>query len=106
MTAQETFYHALAAELSSVNSGIGPGTPKLGTLGLGQRFMDIVKKVFNSIDVTNLTREEFLSAVAMAFDTFIAPSLAVSPMAALITPLVKALVLSLAAKFYDNQKNT
>lgn len=101
-TSAEVFYENLASELGSTKSGIGPGTARLGTFGLGQRFMDIVKKVFESIDVSSLTKDQFLAAVSKAFDTFIAPMLASSPMGMILTPIVKALVMNLAAKFYDN----
>lgn len=102
MTPEEVFYHALAVELSTAKSGIGKGTARLGTFGLGQRFMEIIKKVFNSIDVSALTKEQFLSAVSKAFDTFIAPMLASNPMGIILVPIVKGLVMSLASKFYDN----
>ena len=100
--AQQKFQDALFAELSSKNAGIGTNTARLGTFGLGQRFMDIVKKIFSSIDISSLTKQEFLAAVSAAFDTFIAPMLASSPMGILIIPIVKSLVMSLASKFYDN----
>lgn len=102
--AQEAFYHALASALAAPQSGIGPAATRLGTLGLGQRFLDIVKRVFASIDVSQLTKEEFLAAVSAAYDTFIAPMFLSSPMGLIISPLVKSLVMSLASKFYDNQK--
>ena len=98
--AQETFYHALAAELSAARSGIGRDAARLGTFGLGQRFMDIIKKIFSSIDVSSLTKDEFLAAVSMAFDNFIAPMLASSPMGLVLTPLVKALVMGLASQHF------
>ena len=102
MDPQEEFYHALAAALSESKSGIGHNAARLGTFGVGQRFMDIVKKIFSSIDVSALTKEQFLAAVSKAFDTFIAPMLASTPMGMIVTPLVKALVMNLASKFYDN----
>lgn len=101
---QIKFEQALADALRSSSSGIGPNAKRLGTFGLGQRFMDIVKKVFESMDLSALTKEQFLAAVSTAFDTFVAPMLSSSPIGALITPLVKALVMSLASKFYDNRK--
>lgn len=100
--AQKQFQDALFAALAPSVSGLGPNTAKLGTFGVGQRFMDIVKKIFSSIDVSSLTKAEFLAAVGTAFDTFIAPMLASAPMGILITPIVKSLVMTLATKFYDN----
>lgn len=100
--AQQKFQDALFAELSAKSSGIGHDAVRLGTFGLGQKFMDIVKKIFSSIDVSSLTKQEFLAAVGAAFDTFIAPMFASAPMGILITPIVKSLVMSLASKFYDN----
>lgn len=102
MSAEEAFYHALALELNAKHSGIGQDAPRLGTFGVGQRFMDIVKQVFASIDVSLLTKEQFLAAVSKAFDTFVAPMLASTPVGMIVTPLVKALVMNLASKFYDN----
>ena len=103
MDPQEEFYHALAAALSAPQSGIGHNAARLGTFGVGQRFMEIIKQVFASIDVSLLTKEQFLAAVSKAFDTFIAPMLASTPVGMIVTPLVKALVMNLASKFYDNQ---
>jgi len=102
--AEQNFQEALNLALVPSVSGIGTNTAKLGTFGLGQRFMDIIKKVFVSIDVSSLTKEEFLAVVSRSFDTFIAPMLASNPMGILIVPIVKALVMTLATKFYDNHK--
>jgi hypothetical protein len=101
---QLDFAQALEAALRASNSGIGGSSIRLGTFGLGQRFMEIVKKVFNSVDISAITKEEFLAVVSTAFDKFIAPMLMSAPMGIMITPLVKALVMNLAGKFYDNRK--
>ena len=98
------FYHALAAALSNTATcGLGPGTPNVGTLGVAKKFLDLIKSVASSLDLSAISKEDFLAAVSKAFDTFIAPMLATSPASAILTPLVKALVMALAAKFYDNR---
>jgi len=99
MDNQKVFYDALVASLRASNSGIGSNSKRLGTFGVGQRFMDIVKSVFSSISLAGLTKEQFLNAVSMAFDTVLGPTL--GSMAIFVKPLV----MMLAAKFYDNNIN-
>jgi hypothetical protein len=99
MDNQKVFYDALVASLRASNSGISQNAPRLGTMGVGKRFMDIVKSVFSSIALSGLTKEQFLAAVSAAFDAVLTPTL--GPMAVFLKPLV----MMLAAKFYDNNVN-
>lgn len=99
MDNQKVFYDALIVALRASNSGLGTKAKRLGTFGVGQRFMEIVKSVFSSISISGLTKEQFLAAVGMAFDTVLGPSLG------MMSIFVKPLVMMLAAKFYDNNVN-
>lgn len=68
-------------------------------------FLDLIKKLFESINLSGMTKAEFLAAVSTAFDTFIAPLLATSPFGMLLVPMLKAVVMSMAGRFYDNHSN-
>lgn len=65
-------------------------------------FLDRIKDLFESIDLSGMTKAEFLAAVSTAFDTFIAPLLMTSPFGMVITPMLKAVVMGMAGRFYDN----
>lgn len=93
----KVLYDAIETAVRASNSGIGPHAPRLGTFGVGQRFMELVKKALSNLDLSMLTKEQFMSAVGMAFDNLIAPS--IGPAAMFVRPLV----MHLAEKFYDNR---
>lgn len=63
-------------------------------------FMDKVKKVLESADIAVLTKVEFLHAVGAAYDKFVLPIDLPGP-DAILDPILKNLVVSLAGKMYD-----
>lgn len=94
------FYNKLAADLTA--NPVVVAQAEFSELAVTQGFLDRIKKLFDSIDLSGMTKEQFLAAVGTAFDTFIAPALATSPFGMVITPMLKAITLSMAARFYDN----
>lgn len=97
-SSQESFYSQLAGELQATKS-LGPTAPRIGTTGVLSKFMEIIKKLGLGIDLSSMTKEEFLAVVGKAFDTIIAPMLASS--GPFIVMAVRALAMMLAARFYD-----
>ena len=97
------FEHVLFSELA-----LDVATPQafesqdFSELAVGGRFLDVIKKIFESIDVSSLTKEEFLSAVSKAFDAFVAPMLSSTPFGMILTRILKSLVMGMASRFYDN----
>lgn len=74
-----------------------------GVGGLGNRALQKILQALGEISFSSMTREEFLDKVSIAYDAIIAPAIiAMGPWGVFINPIVKAIVLSLAGKFYDN----
>ena len=97
MTAEETkLLHLLTEEYQLVARG---EEDELAVLGAGQRLLDILKTVLSKIDIRSLTKDQFMAVVGTAFDSLIAPMFSGS--AALVLPLVRSVVLSLAEQYYD-----
>lgn len=107
--AQQSFYEQLVAQLNAPE-GLGDARrlrDAVGTMRFGGKFMDVVKNLFKSIDVSSLTKEEFLAAVGMAWDTVAAPLFSsMGPMGPLVAAASKSLVMILAGKFYDNHSKS
>jgi hypothetical protein len=74
-------------------------------LAVTMGFLDLIKKLFDGIDLSGMTKAEFLAAVSTAFDTFIAPMLSTSPFGMILTPMLKALAMGMASRFYDNHSS-
>jgi hypothetical protein len=60
-------------------------------LGLGDRFLSILDRVLKNIDLSKMTKDQFLAAVGMAYDVLVPSSL----------PFMKQLVLLMAGRLYD-----
>jgi hypothetical protein len=72
---------------------------KAPTFKVGGRVLEILKNLLESIDLSTMTKAEFLAAVDAACDSVIQPLFASLPW---LYPLVNAMVLSFAGQFYDN----
>lgn len=90
---------AIVAQVHSPQSGIGPKAARIGVTGVLTKFMDIIKNLGSTIDLSSMTKEEFLAAVDAAFATAIAPLLATA--GPLIVMGAKMLVHAMASRFYD-----
>lgn len=64
---------------------------------IGGRVLDILKNLLGSIDLSALSKDDFLKAVSSAYDTVIAPLFP----SAILNSIVKSLVMSFAGHFYD-----
>lgn len=90
----EAFSHALHVALKQPHAASAKEAGNLITV-----FMRLIKNVIDSIGLGDLTRDEFLSIVATAFDTFTA-SMGLPPM---LAAGVKALVLMIAGRIWDKR---
>lgn len=88
------FAHALQVELSKPHSASAKDAFRLGGF-----FTDILKKIIDSVGLGDLTKEEFLALVSSAFDVFTAGM----QIPAMLKPILKALVLSIAGRIYDKR---
>lgn len=71
---------------------------KLGAIS--DWFLDKIKKVLESSDLTGLSREDFLKAVASAYDKFVLPIDLPGP-DAILDPLLKQVLLTYSGRAYD-----
>jgi hypothetical protein len=102
---QIKFLEALKAELQSQSfSAIGPNDhPVITSFVVGGRILDAIKKLLSSIDLSGMTRDEFLAVVGQAYDTVIAPMfVTMGPMGPMLSMMVRGVVLHIAGVFYDN----
>jgi hypothetical protein len=74
--------------------------PPSTTGGILEWFMEMVRRVLQGADLSNLTKEDFLAAVAAAYDQFVLPLDLPGP-DAILDPLLKQLVLVLSGRAYD-----
>lgn len=97
-TSAKSFEDVLFRNLNAPqgNLSLGVGAP----LGLGQRFFEFVKQAVEGIDLSAMTKDEFLAIVAKAYDTFIGPILVSQPFLAMA---VKMAVMAMASRFYNNR---
>ena len=60
--------------------------------------------MLEGIDLSSMTKEEFLDKVDSIYDTMVAPSIiAINPLIGpILNSLLNQIVLSMAGKFYDN----
>lgn len=70
----------------------------------GGRIWEKIKVLLANIDLSSMTREEFLDKVDNLYDTMIAPSIiAINPLiGSLLSAALNQVILNLAGKFYDN----
>jgi hypothetical protein len=94
-----------AASIAGDLAGLNIGDLKLRNIGkYGGKIWDMILSLLGNIDLSSMTKEEFLDKVDEIYDTMVAPTIiSINP---LIGPMLNAMlnqiVLSLAAKFYDN----
>lgn len=105
--AKQSFVDKLNERLRQAKADGKFDVKKNGAMHVGQRFFDIIKELFASIDLSSMTKDEFLAAVGNAYDSFIAPMItsAAGPMGVIINAGVRVVVLSMAAHFYDNHSH-
>lgn len=96
----QQLYSELVLRLTSAESGLGPATPRIGTMGVLTKFLEVVKSLFTAFDLSTMSEEDFLSVVSLAFDTMIAPMLAGT--GPLIVMIAKPLCMSMASRYYKN----
>jgi hypothetical protein len=102
-SAQQKYYDALVNEIRSYHLTNMTHDDHHATFAVGGKVIDAIKKIFANIDLSGMTKEQFLAVVAQAYDTAIAPLfLSMGPMGIFASMAVKTLVMSMAAKFYDN----
>lgn len=100
---QQKYYEALVAELKAYKMGNLSYTSHHAVFAVGGRVIDAIQKIFANIDLTGMTKEQFLAVVSQAYDVAIAPLFtSMGPMGVFLSLAAKTMVMSMASKFYDN----
>lgn len=91
----------IAAEISGLNLGEINRKNLRPSAG---RIWDMIKSMFDNIDLSSMTKEEFLDKVDDYYDTLVAPAIiSINPMfGPVLAQVLNQLVLTLAGRFYDN----
>lgn len=91
----------IAAEISGLN--LGDITRKNLRPSAG-KIWDMIQNMLSNIDLSSMTKDEFLDKVDDIYDTMVAPAIiAINPMIGpILNGILNQLVLSLAGRFYDN----
>jgi hypothetical protein len=68
------------------------------------KIWEMIKSLLADIDLSSMTKEEFLDKVDDLYDSMVAPAIiAINPMIGpVLNAVLNQLVLSLAGRFYDN----
>lgn len=71
---------------------------------LGERLFRQVLSMLATIDLSVVSKDEWLRQVEVVFETMIAPAIhALGSWGLIIAPIAKVIVMGLASRFYDNQ---
>lgn len=90
------------SKLSDLLKNLGHLKP-LQAAGLGGKIWQLIKDALGNIDLSGMTKDEFLKKVDEIYDSMVAPAiLGIGPVGVMINPILNAVVLALAGKFYDN----
>ena len=69
----------------------------------GGKIWQLIKDALGNIDLSSMTEEEFVAKVDAIYDSLVAPAiLGIGPVGVFLNPVLNAVVLSLADRFYDN----
>lgn len=97
-----------AVEVASEIAGLNLSDLKVRNLGkYGGKIWEMLKSLLANIDLSSMTKEEFLDKVDNLYDTLVAPSIiAINPLIGpMLNSVLNSIVLSLAGKFYDNHSD-
>ena len=96
---------AFVANLSGVLSGLGLDDLRPRKIaGLGGKIWQLIKDALGNIDLSSMTKDEFLDKVDALYDSMVAPAIiAINPIIGpILNGMLNAIILSIAGKFYDN----